>query len=353
VVPARPRRVDELAAPVRGPRVYEHHDACRRVATSEQRVHGLRKRRTKRRAVVPHGPRAHIALDDVDRRIAPFRILVVAWRHIDLDGALGGIAERIVREQLADDDMPLDTAHESSLIGVGIRRPADLRPGHARDATAPASTRVRAPVANTTKPDGEKPSWRPVDPPAPTATLRRVHRSHAQAREHRPSRTGGLAKSACRQRRTARREPRPCIRGTAARRDRRGVLPGLSLLRREHDRAHDQIRSKLIEQLVSDDLGAARTCQTVTGKAASDGAGHRPRASTLGARSPDPWQPANYPMRPARSRGRTSATSVAAPWSSSCQLDAGSVSVASAAVGYFVASSRAVGDGRASSSARS
>ena len=153
MIPARPRRVDELAAPVCGPRVHEDHDARRRAATSEQCVHGLGKRGTKGRAVVPHGFRARVALDDVDGRIAPLGILVVAWRHIDLDRALGGIAQRVVRQQLADDDMPIETALEGSLIGIGKRRPVDHGLGHARDATAPARTRVRAP--RHPPPDGE------------------------------------------------------------------------------------------------------------------------------------------------------------------------------------------------------
>jgi hypothetical protein len=94
---------------------------------------------------------ARVALDDVDGRIAPLGILVVAWRHIDLDRALGGIAQRVVRQQLADDDMPIETALEGSLIGIGKRRPVDHGLGHARDATAPARTRVRALVATTTR----------------------------------------------------------------------------------------------------------------------------------------------------------------------------------------------------------
>jgi hypothetical protein len=70
---------------------------------------------------VPHGPRARVALYDVDGWVAPLRFLVVAGRHIDLDGTLGGIAERIVSEKLADDGVALDAAGERSLVGVGIR----------------------------------------------------------------------------------------------------------------------------------------------------------------------------------------------------------------------------------------
>jgi hypothetical protein len=130
VVPARSRRVDELAAPVRGPRVHEDHYARRHVAVGQQRVHGLGERRAKRRAVVPHRDRARVALDDVYRRIAPLGILVVARRHIHLDGAVGGVAERVVRQKRAGDGLPLDAAGERPLVGVGIRGPADRRLGH-------------------------------------------------------------------------------------------------------------------------------------------------------------------------------------------------------------------------------
>jgi hypothetical protein len=150
VVAARPRRIDELAASIRGPCVNEDHDARRHVAVGEQRVRGLGKGRAKRRAVVPHGSRARVALDDVNGRIAPFGVVVVAWRHIHLQGTFGGIAERIVREKLADDGMPLHAAGQRSLVRVGVRRPADHRFGHPRDATAPDSIRVRARVATTT-----------------------------------------------------------------------------------------------------------------------------------------------------------------------------------------------------------
>jgi hypothetical protein len=43
--------------------------------------------------------------------------------------------------------MPLDTADERSLIRSGIRRPADHRLGHPRDATAPASNTAHASLA--------------------------------------------------------------------------------------------------------------------------------------------------------------------------------------------------------------
>jgi hypothetical protein len=99
---------------------------------------------------MPHRPRARIALDDVNGRIAPSGVVVVAWRHIHLQGTFGGIAERIVRQQLADDGMPFNAAGQRSLVGVRIRGRPDDRLGHPRDATAPDSIRVRARVATTT-----------------------------------------------------------------------------------------------------------------------------------------------------------------------------------------------------------
>jgi hypothetical protein len=51
-------------------------------------------RRAKRRAVVPHGQGARIALNDIDGRMASLGFVAVARRHVDLDRALGRIARR-------------------------------------------------------------------------------------------------------------------------------------------------------------------------------------------------------------------------------------------------------------------
>jgi hypothetical protein len=66
----------------------------------------------------------------------------------------------------------------------------------------------------------------------------------------------------------------PCIRGTAARRDWCRVLPSLSLLRREYDRAHDQLRSELIGRRRSARPAASRA----GGGAVACWSSHRRRA---------------------------------------------------------------------------
>ena len=112
MVAAGAGRVDELAAAVGRPGVHVDDDARRRAARGEQRVGGLRERRPEGGAVVPHRHGARVALDDVHRRVAAVRLVVVARRHVDLERALGGVAERVAGELLAHDRVPVEAAGE-------------------------------------------------------------------------------------------------------------------------------------------------------------------------------------------------------------------------------------------------
>jgi hypothetical protein len=128
VVPAGARGVDELAAAVRGPRVDEHDEAGRCPAGSEELVGGLGEGGPERRPVVPHREHPGVALQHVDARVAPVGLVVVARWHVDLQRPVGGIAERVVPEQLAPDDVVVEAAGEVG--GVGQRhRPTLARTG--------------------------------------------------------------------------------------------------------------------------------------------------------------------------------------------------------------------------------
>src|SRR3954468_16044678 len=84
VVVADARRVEELGAADRGPGVDPDDDRRRRLAASEELVGELREvPRAKRRAVAPHVELPGVALDLVDRWVAPLRLVVVAGRQVD------------------------------------------------------------------------------------------------------------------------------------------------------------------------------------------------------------------------------------------------------------------------------
>src|SRR5205823_9257308 len=85
----------------RGPRVDVDEQARRRVASREHLVDELREVLPEGAAVAPHVDLPGQALDDVDRRVAPLRVGVVARWQVDPERPNVRIAERVVLEDLA------------------------------------------------------------------------------------------------------------------------------------------------------------------------------------------------------------------------------------------------------------
>ena len=112
VLPDR-RRVDELRAAELRPGVHPHDDRGRNVARREDVVAQLRVRLgAERRPVAPHVELARVPLDHVDRRIAPLRVVVVARREVDPEGAFVRVAERVSPQRLALEDVLLEPSRE-------------------------------------------------------------------------------------------------------------------------------------------------------------------------------------------------------------------------------------------------
>jgi hypothetical protein len=83
VVPAGPRRVEELAAAERRPAVDVDEDGRRCVAGGEQVVGELGEVLAEWSTVLPHVQLAGQALDDVDGGVAALGVVVVPWREVD------------------------------------------------------------------------------------------------------------------------------------------------------------------------------------------------------------------------------------------------------------------------------
>ena len=113
VVAARRRGVDELRAADARPRVREGHHALGR-----ERVDELRVVRPKRSAVAPHVELAREALDDVDGRVAPVALGVVARRRPHPERSLVRVAERVAAQRLALEPVLVETSQEGPLPGL-------------------------------------------------------------------------------------------------------------------------------------------------------------------------------------------------------------------------------------------
>jgi hypothetical protein len=109
-------RVEELAAAERRPAVHPDDDRGWGLAACEQLVGELGEVFAEWRAVPPHVELAGEALDDVDRRVAAFRLVVVARRRVDPQRPLVRVAERVPAELVADDRVLVEAA-------LGIERP--------------------------------------------------------------------------------------------------------------------------------------------------------------------------------------------------------------------------------------
>ena len=118
VVAPRSGRVDVLAAPVRRPGVDVDDDAGRDLACGDPQVGGLREGLPEGRSVSPHLDVARVALEDVDGRVAAFGLVVVAGRDVDAERPLGRIAERVVAQRLALEDVLVDAAGEVVAPGL-------------------------------------------------------------------------------------------------------------------------------------------------------------------------------------------------------------------------------------------
>ena len=112
VVAAGARRVDELAAAERRPRVDPDEDRRRRVALGEQLVHQLREVLAERRPVAPAVELPGQPLDHVDRRVALIGIVVVARRHVDPERPHVRVAERVALQHLALEGVLVEAAGE-------------------------------------------------------------------------------------------------------------------------------------------------------------------------------------------------------------------------------------------------
>ena len=114
VVPAGPGRVEELRAAVAGPGVDEGDDRGVSPRLREPRVDRLEHRRGERLAVAPHVDLSGHSLDEIDRWIAPIRLVVVARRGVDVERAPMRIAERVAGERLGVDRQLVDAARPSA-----------------------------------------------------------------------------------------------------------------------------------------------------------------------------------------------------------------------------------------------
>ena len=103
VVVAGPRRVEELAAAERRPRVDEDDDRRRNGGICKELVHELDDRWPERSPVSPHVDLSRQALDQVDRGVRIRRVVLVSRREVDPDGTLVRVAEWIAPEGLTRD----------------------------------------------------------------------------------------------------------------------------------------------------------------------------------------------------------------------------------------------------------
>ena len=125
VVATGGRRVEVLTATVGRPAVDEHHDGrgrrtLARPLTGEQRIDVLRGGRSERRPVPPHVDLAGHPLDEVDRRIAPGRSVVVTRRDVHPDRPLRRVAERVADERRAVDRELIETTVERPGPGTHV-----------------------------------------------------------------------------------------------------------------------------------------------------------------------------------------------------------------------------------------
>src|SRR6185312_15927096 len=112
VVPARPGRVEKLAAAERRPGIDPDQKSGRRFSRCKELVHQLGRVLAERRTVAPHVELSGEALDQVDRRVPALRLVVVPGRHIDPERSYMWIAKRVVLEGRALERMFLETAGE-------------------------------------------------------------------------------------------------------------------------------------------------------------------------------------------------------------------------------------------------
>jgi hypothetical protein len=104
VVPPGADGVDVLAAAVGRPGVHERQDHRRSLAAGEDPVDQLGNRLAKRGSVAPRRERAAVSQQQVGHGIAAVR-LVVAWRQVDPYGTARRVAERVVAQQRAVDEL--------------------------------------------------------------------------------------------------------------------------------------------------------------------------------------------------------------------------------------------------------
>ena len=105
--------VDELRAPVAGPRVHVDHDA-RWCARGEHGVGRLREWRDEGHPVGPHLHLAGVPLDHVDTGIARLGCVVVAGRHVDPHRSLVRVPEWVVAQGLGVDGQLVEAAGDGS-----------------------------------------------------------------------------------------------------------------------------------------------------------------------------------------------------------------------------------------------
>src|SRR5579884_547796 len=94
-------RIEELAATERSPAVDPDEDARGRFTLREKFVGHLRKILPEGSTIAPHIKLARQPLNQVNARVAPLLLLIVAGRQIDPQRALVGVTERIIPESLA------------------------------------------------------------------------------------------------------------------------------------------------------------------------------------------------------------------------------------------------------------
>src|SRR5579885_2150375 len=108
---------EELATTERGPAVDPDEDARGSLAFREEFVGHFREIFPEGRTVAPHIKLARQPLNQVNARVAPLLLLIVAGRQIDPQRALIGVAERITLESLALENDLIKTSSEISRPG--------------------------------------------------------------------------------------------------------------------------------------------------------------------------------------------------------------------------------------------
>ena len=107
VIAAGAGRVEELAAAEGRPGVHPHDHAGWRLANREQLVGELGEVAAEGGAIAPHVELTGQPLDHVDGGVAPLRLVVVAGRHVHPERPLVRVAERVVAQRRALEDVLL------------------------------------------------------------------------------------------------------------------------------------------------------------------------------------------------------------------------------------------------------